>query len=196
MAENPVPAAEVMHRPWIIRSERSVLSRPPFLEVSEQTVQLPDGRVVDDFYQIAMADYTCVFPEMPDGRILLLRSYRHGPRRVCLTFPGGQVGAGEQPLDGARRELLEETGFASEEWRHLGSFITQANQRCQSAHLFQARRCRAVQPANSGDLEHQEIVALSRAEAMEAFRRGEFAILEHAAVLALALGAQLCSPVE
>lgn len=180
-------------RPWAIRSERRLLSRPPFLEVSEQTVELPDGRVIADYYQIAMPDYTCIYPETADGRVLLLRSYRHGPRRVCLTFPGGQVAPAEDPLSGAKRELLEETGFVSDDWRALGSFVTQANQRCQTAHLFRAANCRKVQAPDSGDLEQQELVEMTRGEVAVAFRRGEFAILEHAAVLALAGGADLAA---
>lgn len=186
-----IVVAERTLRPWIVRGERTLLSCPPFLDVSAQTVELPDGRVVDDFYQIAMSDYTCIFPELDDGRLLLLRSYRHGPRRVCLTFPGGQVAGGEPPLDGAQRELLEETGFVSDDWQSLGSFVTQANQRCQTAHLFRATRCRKVQAPDSGDLEEQEIVLMTRAEVLRAFRRGEFPILEHAALLALATNADL-----
>src|SRR6266852_4400665 len=84
-------------RPWIVRGEQMLLSRRPYVEITAQCVELPDGRVVDDFYQITMADYTCVFPETADGRVVLLRSYRHGPRRVCLTFPGGRLSEGEAP---------------------------------------------------------------------------------------------------
>jgi len=188
---NEVVVAERTLRPWIIRGERTLLSCPPFLDVSAHTVELPDGRLVDDFYQIAMPDYTCIFPELEDGRLLLLRSYRHGPRRICLTFPGGQVAGGEAPLDGAKRELLEETGLISDDWRSLGSFVTQANQRCQTAHLFRATHCRSVRLPESGDLEEQELVPMSRADALRAFRRGDFAILEHAALLALATSAEL-----
>lgn len=174
-------------QPWVVQRETVLLTCAPFLEVSSQVVELPDGRVVDDFYQIAMPDYTCILPELADGRVLLLRSYRHGPRRVCLTFPGGQVAPGEPALAAAERELLEETGHTAAAWRHLGSFVTQANQRCQTAHFFLGTGCRQIRPPDSGDLEEQELVVMSRDEASRAFAAGEFPILEHATLLALAL---------
>ncbi len=173
-------------RPWVVRAEQSLLSRPPFLEVTAQAVELPDGRLVGDFYQIAMPDYVCVFAEAEDGRLPLLRSYRHGPRRICLNCPGGRIEPGEEPLAAAQRELLEETGYASSMWAQLGSFVTQANQRCQTAHLFHAAGCRTRQEPVSGDLEEQELVLMSRDDALRAMRAGEFAVMEHAALLALA----------
>ncbi len=178
-------------RPWVVRHEKTLLTGAPFIEVSAQSVELPDGRTVDDFYQIRMPDYACILPETGDGRLLLLRSYRHGPRRVCLTFPGGQLASGELPLDAAKRELLEETGHVADAWRHLGSFVTQANQRCQTAHFFAAGSCREVQAPDSGDLEEQELVMLTRAEAVDAFHRGSFAIIEHVTMLGIALNRDL-----
>jgi ADP-ribose pyrophosphatase len=190
-------------RPWIVRREQMLLSCPPYLEVSAQSVELPDGRMIDDFYQIAMPDYATIFPETEDGRVLLLRSYRHGPRRVCLAFPGGQLARGEPALAAAERELLEETGYRAAAWQALGSFVTQANQRCQTAHFFHARGCAKLRPPDSGDLEEHEeheVLSMTREEILAALARGEFPILEHAALLALVtnphLGGQLSAAVS
>jgi len=173
-------------RPWTVREERTLLSRPPFIEISSQSVELPDGRRIDDFYQIAMPDYVSVFAEASDGRLVLLRQYRHGVRRVCLNFPGGRVDPGETPLAAAQRELLEETGYAGAVWTALGSFVTQANQRCQTAHFFRASGCYAQQRSESGDLEEQEIVLTEPDDAMQAARDGQFPVMEHMMLLALA----------
>jgi 8-oxo-dGTP pyrophosphatase MutT (NUDIX family) len=43
--------------------------------------------------------------------VVLIQQYRHGPREVLWEFPGGVVEDGEDPVDGAKRELLEETGY-------------------------------------------------------------------------------------
>jgi ADP-ribose pyrophosphatase len=149
-------------------------------------VDLPDGRRIDDFYQIAMPDYVSVFAETVEGRLLLLRQYRHGARRICLNFPGGRVEPGEAPLAAAQRELLEETGYVGAVWTALGSFVTQANQRCQTAHLFRASGCRPRQRAESGDLEEQELVLARQDDAMRAARDGQFPVMEHMMLLALA----------
>jgi ADP-ribose pyrophosphatase len=178
--------AEERLRPWRVRAEQTLVARPPFIELSVQTVELPNGRLIDDFYQIAMPDYVCVFAETGDGQVLLLRSYRHGARKVCLNFPGGRINAGETPAAAAARELLEETGHEAIRWTSLGRFVTQANQRCQTAYFFRAAGCRFRQAPASGDLEDQELVLMSVDGAFAAAREGGFAVLEHVAILALA----------
>jgi len=173
---------------WQVQGERELLDASPFLKVSAQRVALPDGRIVENFYQIAMPDFACIFAESHDGRAMILRSYRHGARRVCLTTPGGHLVPGEAPLSGARRELLEETGCQAAEWRLLGSFITNANHRCQTAHFFHATGCRKVAEPNSGDLEETELLLMTREEVLVAARAGEFPFVTVMALLGLALG--------
>ena len=56
-----------------------------------------------------------------DGKVVLVRQYRHGTGEVTLEIPGGAVEKDDRsPLLAARRELLEETGFAAKRWRRLG----------------------------------------------------------------------------
>ena len=98
-------------RKWEVRGERELLDASPFLKVSAQRIELPDGRIVENFYQLAMPDFASIFAETEDGRILVLRAYRHGAKRICLAAPGGHLSPGEAPLAAAKRELLEETGY-------------------------------------------------------------------------------------
>ncbi len=178
-------------RKWEVRGERELLDASPFLKVSAQRIELPDGRVVENFYQLAMPDFASIFAETEDGRILVLRAYRHGAKRVCLAAPGGHLSPGEAPLAAAKRELLEETGYEAALWQPLGSFITNANHRCQTAHFFRASGCRKVAAANSGDLEETELVLMSRAQVIAAFKAGEFPFVSQVALFGLAFGAAL-----
>lgn len=54
-----------------------------------------------------------------DGRFVLVRQYRHPIGRETLEFPAGRMDPGEDPLDCARRELEEETGYSAAGWREL-----------------------------------------------------------------------------
>jgi ADP-ribose pyrophosphatase len=176
-------------RSWVVVAERELLSRPPFITVSAQTIDLPDGRRIDDYYQIELGDFACVYAQTEDRRLVMLRSYRHGPRKVCFNFPGGGIGPKETPAEAAKRELLEETGFEAARWQPLGSFITNSNQRCQTAHFFRADGCHQIAQANSGDLEDSEVILLTFSDALATMRRGDLASLSHAALLGLvALG--------
>lgn len=171
---------------WTVLGEELLLSRRPYVEVSVQRVRLPDGREIPDFYQVRMQDYALIFPVMEDGRILVLRGYRHGVRGICLGFPGGHMAPGEAPLTAAQRELLEEAGLAAEHWEPLGSFVTSENHRCQTVHFFRALGCKKVALPESGDLEEVELVELDETRLWDALERGEIASLSQASLLALA----------
>ncbi len=176
-----------MHRPWTILSSREVYASPPWIRVDAQRVRTPDGRVVDPFHRVEMPDFALVVASAPDGRIAMLRQYRHGTGRVGLHVPGGFLKKGEAPRTAAKRELMEETGCVATGWRSLGRHVCNANLGCGCAHLFAARGAREVAAPDSGDLEEQELVWLTRAEAARALARGAVDSLASAAALALAL---------
>jgi ADP-ribose pyrophosphatase len=74
---------------WKVLSSRDVFDAAPFLKVRVETIELPDGRRIPDYYQLEMPSFACIFAETPEGRIIVYRQYRHGPRRVGLVFPAG-----------------------------------------------------------------------------------------------------------
>lgn len=172
-------------RHWKTLTHRSVFAEGP-VRVAVESVELPDGRIVPDYYRIQLADYVLVYAEMADGRVPLFRQYRHGPQRVCLTFPGGLIEKGETPLDAARRELAEELGCESSQWTSLGSFVTNANQMCNRAHLFKATGCRRVSAPQSDDLEDTTLEYLLKSELLAPGRLAEVALTSHALLLMLA----------
>ena len=59
-----------------------------------------------------------------ERRLWLVRQRREAVRRELLELPAGLVEGGEEPLDGAKRELKEECGLEGGEWRELGAFYT------------------------------------------------------------------------
>jgi ADP-ribose pyrophosphatase len=160
----------------------------PIREIVVEAVQLPDGRTVSDFYQIRLPDYALVYAEMRDGSVPLLRQYKHGVRRVCLSFPGGALEDGESPLDAARRELLEELGLAAETWESLGSLVTNANQGCNTAHLFRATGCHAVAAPDSRDLEDMSVVYVDTEGLHAPSLVAEIGLASHVALLLLGRG--------
>ncbi len=123
---------------------------------------------------------------MEDGHVVMLRQYKHGARRVCLTFPGGSIEAGEMPADAARRELMEEIGCQAQKLESLGAFVTNANQGCNTAHLFRATGCRRVAEPSSGDLENADILMVDRAELLHPRCVDDIGLASHVALLLLA----------
>ncbi|MBI5684111.1 MAG: NUDIX hydrolase [Verrucomicrobia bacterium] len=172
---------------WEVLEDREVFTAPPWIKLSRQRIRLPDGREIDDFHYIHLTDYTLVVAQVPDGRFIMERQYKHGVGRVSLTPPAGGIAAGEDPLRAAQRELLEETGYEADSWQHLGRFACNANYGCGNAHVFTCRDARKVAEPDSGDLEDMEIVLLTEEELRRAFHDGGIAALGAVAAVALAL---------
>jgi ADP-ribose pyrophosphatase len=173
-------------RPWRTLARRTLLARPPWLEVGEERVALPDGREVDGFLWIRTRDFVTMVAMNDRSEVVLVRSYKHGTRRVALAVPAGYIEDGEDPLAAAKRELREETGYASNDWTALGSYVVDGNYGVGTEHVFLAGGARKVGDPASGDLEEIEIVVVPLAEISERLERGEIVQLSSAAALALA----------
>ena len=173
-------------RPWTTVNRRVEFSGGPFREIAKETVLLPDGRVIPDFYTARMGDYSLVYAVTDENRVLILRQYKHGVGRVCLTFPGGHVAPGEDPAIAAERELLEETGYRGSKLTALGAFVTNANQGCNVAHLFRIDGCRRERDADSGDLEEMELMHFAPEELRTHASFKEMGVLSYVTLVLLA----------
>ena len=102
-------------------------------------------------------------PVLPDGRIVLVKQYRYAAGRKLLEIPAGTLEPGEQPLECARRELREETGYEAGEMVNLLSCFMAPGYSSEAIHFFVARGLREV----GKDLEpDEEIERLTLEEAV------------------------------
>jgi 8-oxo-dGTP pyrophosphatase MutT (NUDIX family) len=107
--------------PWTVLSTRTAL-RDRWIDVTADAVRDGRGNLLDPFYTFSYPDWVQVVALTQDGRIVLVRQYRHGARARTLELPAGAMDAADaSPLDTAARELREETGFVAAELRHVAS---------------------------------------------------------------------------
>lgn len=181
---NATPMME--HEPWKLLHSKIVYENLPYVTVHSHTVELPDGRVVEPYFRIDLRSFVVMAAVTPDNRIVVERQYRHGIGQVSLMLPGGLLETGEDPLLAAKRELLEETGYAAEEWEPMGHFIPNSNYRCGETFLFLARSARKIAEPNDDDLEATEVIEIPLDDALHELRAGRFMSLSSAAALSLA----------
>ncbi len=73
-----------------------------------------------NFFVIENPDWVNIIALTKEKAVVLIEQFRHGTQELILEIPGGMVDKGEQAEKTARRELLEETGFSSNEFIFLG----------------------------------------------------------------------------
>ena len=180
---------------WV-EVKREHLIRDRYIDFRSSAYRFPDGKVFAPFYTYSRKDYVVIVAEDCQGRLICVRQFRQGIRQVTTEFPAGGLersdgkeyrsedmgpslpecgrNGAENALSAAKRELLEETGYCSEEWTHLLTIPSNATIADNYAHIYLAERCRK---AGEQDLDETEFlnVELHPAEEIDALiRTGRF----------------------
>ncbi|HZT12002.1 MAG TPA: NUDIX hydrolase [Candidatus Baltobacteraceae bacterium] len=132
---------EASKPPWRVTASRYVVDTR-HLRLREDTIELPDGTIVEGYFVRESRGFVVIFALTPDNRVVLVRQYKHGIGRVVLELPAGAIDPGEEPLQTARRELSEETGYEAPALELVRSFVTDPTNADTVAHVFLAKGAR------------------------------------------------------
>ena len=104
--------------------------RDEWIDFRKSAYRFPDGNVFEPFYSYSRRDYVVIVASDEDGNYICVRQFRQGIKEVTTEFPAGGIERSdgraygprekaEAALDAAKRELREETGFVSDDWKQL-----------------------------------------------------------------------------
>lgn len=172
---------------WKTLDRRIIHVQPPWLTLEQHSIELPDGRTILDWPWIITPDYVNIMAQTVEGDFLFLLQTKYGLEEESLALVGGFVEPGEEPLEAARRELLEETGFEARTWIELGRYLVDPNRGIAHGNLFLALQAHKVAESTADDLEEQQLIHLTLDEMKAALDCGKFEVLAWAACVALAL---------
>ena len=105
---------------------------------------------------------------------VLVRQYRHGVEEVLWEIPGGVVEDDEDPLDGVKRELLEETGYTASEFIQVGKIYPNPSFQTNTVYCFLALNAEKVAEQHLDDGEDIEVHLVPLDELIAMTKRGEF----------------------
>jgi len=156
-----------MLRPWAKLSSRTLFGSKVF-ELGVERLRSPRTEQELDAVVLRSADWVNVVALTPDQRVVMVRQYRFGSEQVTLEIPGGIVDPGEAPLEAARRELLEETGYACERITSLGSIAPNPAIHRNVLHSFLAEGCAlvAAQEQDPGEDIEVELLPLAQIDGL------------------------------
>ena len=109
---------------WQVLERRPLLDRLPWIAVWLERVRLPNGVVIDDYFRVSLRSWVAIFAVTQDGRVPLVRQYRHGVGVPLLELPAGYVDEGEAPLAPLIQDILaQEAGLIGDQRRRILGYI-------------------------------------------------------------------------
>lgn len=163
-----------------------------WIDFRRSAYRFPDGKVFEPFYSYSRRDYCVIVATDEEGRYLCVRQFRQGIKAVTNEFPAGGIerrdgrqygsaydracgsSVAEDAMEAAKRELLEETGYESDDWRHLCTIPSNATIADNYAHIFAARNCRKAGSQHLDETEFLQVRKYSAAEIEEMVEKGQF----------------------
>ncbi len=170
----PVSSSERLFDGPIFAIDRDRLTESNGMEVVRDVIRHPGG--------------AGALPLFADGRVALVRQYRHPARAELLEIPAGRIEPGEDPEDCAAREVEQETGFRPGRIKRLAGFYSTPGFCEEILHVFLATDLTPT----SQQLDHDELVEvhlLALDEALKMIDRGE--IVDSKTIIALLLATRM-----
>lgn len=122
--------------PWQIKTRK--VEKIDRFEITIDRVIVPNGEE-KPFSFVNFTKGVCILPISSDNQVICLKQYRHAIESWQWELPAGMLEANRDPLDMAKQELQEETGYSAEEWISLGSFYPSPGSTSEEIFLFAAK---------------------------------------------------------
>lgn len=167
---------------WVVQKTQEIF-KAGFYRLRSDTCQLPDGRVMPNYYVMEFQDWVNVIALTTENQVVLIEQYRHAIGRATVEFPGGSLDSRhhEDPQQAALRELVEETGYVPEEIRYVGKHRPNPALQNNWMHTYVALGCQKSEVQKLDPFEDIHVVTRTLPEVIDmAFDGG----IEHSLMIA------------
>jgi 8-oxo-dGTP pyrophosphatase MutT (NUDIX family) len=141
------------------RLARNTFHDTRFLKVHEDTVELPDGSVINDYSVMTLPDGVLVVATDENDKLILFREYKYAIDKMVLSFPAGGMDGDESPVEAAARELIEETGYGGGEVEYLAPLSVYPSKMEHITHIVRVKNAKKIT-----DVKHEATEAIGEIE--------------------------------
>ena len=139
-----------------------------WVKVRRDAVELPNGQSIEGFYAITINDAAAIVALDDAGNIILKKEYRYCYDREMIEVPAGTFEEGESDgLLAAQRELLEETGYISDDWQYLGATVESSAKLTNYMHIYFANHCHKVSGQHLDATEELDVLLMPLEQAVD-----------------------------
>ena len=174
---------ELKNRKWKVLQSERIINKGTWLNVRQEKVQLPSGNIVPEWFVLEFPDWVNVIAITKEGDFVMEDQYRHAIGETHFEIVAGVVDPGETPLEAAKRELSEETGFGGGEWRLFMELSPNPTNHTNKSYTFLATGVERQTEQHQEASEDIHVDILTREEVRELLRSGQIIQALHAAPL-------------
>jgi len=171
------------NRKWKVLKSEKLLSKGTWMNLRQEEVQLPSGKIIPDWFVLEFPEWINVIAVTKDGHFVMEDQYRHALGETHFELVAGVVEPGETPLEAAKRELSEETGYGGGEWQLFMTASPNPTNHNNLSYTFLATSVEKLREQHQEATEDIHVDVFTREEVLELLETGQIIQALHLAPL-------------
>ena len=181
---------------WLLKGERmkwkteksEYLINDRWIKVRADRCIMPNGEIVEPYYVVEYPDWINVVGVTDKNEVVLVKTYRHGIGRELVELPSGIIDKTDSsPMETAKREMLEETGYTSDDFIQTGIVSANPSNHTNLTYCFFAKNLKKVADQKLDKTEEIEVILAPLDKVFEMLKNGEFLQALHVSSLHYAM---------
>ena len=168
------------NKKWKLLSRKTIYDGSPYIKISVDTVELPNGEIIDDYHRIEVNNAVMLLIENNKNELLVYNEYRHGIADVSYTFPAGGIEKNETLEETAKRELLEELGYEFSYFKLLKKYVVSGSYMFSELNMISIKNIKKISKPQNKDIEDPDVMWLTKKEVKRCLLNDNFKGLTYA----------------
>jgi len=169
-----------LNKIWKFLKREQVYDGSPYIKIFKDTVELPSGKIVDDYHRIEVNNAVMLLIENEKKELLVYNEYRHGIGEISYTFPAGGIEDNETIEEASKREVFEELGFKFKSFKFLKKYIVSGSYMFSELNMISIKDIKKISEPKEVDIENPEILWLSKELVVDGILNDKFKGLTYA----------------